>query len=147
MTQRQKTMRRYFTILTRGFQLRYLAYNIGFLLVGALMVWWEMSFAFRKVLADAGISTPYVQSAFAAITHIVILKVIVGLVLAALLALLLSHFVAGPVYRLEQCLRRVRGGETGVRMRLRRWDELKNLSQTFNDMARAVDERRAPPAR
>ena len=60
----------------------------------------------------------------------------VGLVLflvcVGILALLYSHRVAGPVYRIKRCMEMLADDQPVADVRLRRNDEFKELAEAFN---------------
>lgn len=65
-----------------------------------------------------------------------------NLIIAAVLAFLAirySNQLAGPVYRMSTDIRRVLAGETGVRIQLRRGDEMKELAQRLNGLLEALE--------
>ena len=50
-----------------------------------------------------------------------------------------ANRLGGPVYRMSTDIRRVLAGETGVRIRLRRGDEMRDLAQRVNDLLEALE--------
>ncbi|MFP4113261.1 MAG: hypothetical protein ACOC2Y_02345 [Spirochaetota bacterium] len=68
--------------------------------------------------------------------------VINNLVIALTLSVLGAAYagrLAGPVYRMSTDIRRALAGETGVRIHLRRRDELKDLAQRVNSLLEALE--------
>ncbi len=61
--------------------------------------------------------------------------------LTGLLMLLPIHFIAHPLMRLTDAVRRVREGATSVRVEVSSEDEIGQLASGFNHMAAAVEER------
>jgi methyl-accepting chemotaxis protein len=51
----------------------------------------------------------------------------------------LSHKIAGPLYRFEQCFQQLEQGDLTVRARLRKHDEAIWLAEKFNRMAERLD--------
>ncbi len=51
----------------------------------------------------------------------------------------LSHRIAGPLYRFDQCFRRLKGGDLTTRAHLRKHDEAVWLSESFNQMTEHLD--------
>ena len=56
-------------------------------------------------------------------------------------ALVLSHRIAGPVYRLIDAMERVCQGEMGVRVKLREKDFLPEAADKFNELLAALERR------
>lgn len=63
-------------------------------------------------------------------------KVIVVIIAVVLLGLLVSHRIAGPVYRLGRSVEAVSKGDLTVHFRLRREDELQELAGSMEAMVR-----------
>ncbi len=64
------------------------------------------------------------------------------LILVALIAwasIFLTHKIAGPLYRFQQSCREITTGNLAVRIKLRRFDEAKDIASTFNEMAEKLD--------
>jgi methyl-accepting chemotaxis protein len=57
---------------------------------------------------------------------------LVLLVVMTVIGLFYSHRIAGPVYKMNRELRRVLEGTEGVRVKLRKKDQLKDLAATLN---------------
>lgn len=55
------------------------------------------------------------------------------------LAILYANRLGGPVYRMSTDIRRVLAGESGVRIRLRRGDEMGELARRVNDLLDALE--------
>jgi len=53
----------------------------------------------------------------------------------------LSHRIAGPLYRFDQCFKDITKGDLTVRAHLRKGDEALFLSESFNEMAESLDGR------
>lgn len=65
-------------------------------------------------------------------------NLIIGIVLSILAVQYSNHF-AGPVYRMSTDIRRVLAGETGVRIQLRKGDEMTELVQRLNALLEALE--------
>ncbi len=69
---------------------------------------------------------------FHQINRWLLLEIPAGLAVAAFAAIIVTHKVAGPVYHLQKVAHEVARGDLTRSVRLRRDDELKNLSTAFN---------------
>jgi methyl-accepting chemotaxis protein len=56
-------------------------------------------------------------------------------ILTVAIVLLISHKIAGPLYKFEMIARQVGNGNLKVNTNLRRMDQLKDLSVAFSDMS------------
>ncbi|HKJ85406.1 MAG TPA: hypothetical protein VKA06_04985 [Spirochaetia bacterium] len=65
-------------------------------------------------------------------------NLIIGIVLSILAVQYSNHF-AGPVYRMSVDIRRVLAGEAGVRIQLRKGDEMTELAQRLNALLEALE--------
>lgn len=54
-------------------------------------------------------------------------------------AVVYTNRLAGPVYRMSTDIRRVLAGESGIRINLRRGDEMKELAQRVNGLLDALE--------
>jgi len=68
-------------------------------------------------------------------------SILLSLVIVMTIFLVLSHRIAGPIYRFEQTLIAVREGDLSVRINLRGKDELKELADHFNNMTITLNQK------
>jgi len=61
--------------------------------------------------------------------------------LVIFLAMRLSHRIAGPIYRLKKSLKEVAEGNYGLRIRLRKTDELKDVAEAINKVVELLDKK------
>jgi methyl-accepting chemotaxis protein len=66
-----------------------------------------------------------------------VVMVLVG-VAAIAVTLFVSHQIAGPLYRLKKAMEQLSGGDFKAEVKLRSTDQLKDLADTFNTMARKL---------
>ncbi len=59
--------------------------------------------------------------------------------MVAILAVLLSHRIAGPLYRIKKTLEEVAAGNYGLRIRLRRTDELQDVAESMNKVIEKLE--------
>ncbi|WP_432823387.1 hypothetical protein [Trichloromonas sp.] len=62
----------------------------------------------------------------------------VAIILFGGFSIFVSHKVAGPVYRLKKGLKEIAGGNLGVQIHLRQWDDLKDLADCTNQLAKEL---------
>ncbi len=65
------------------------------------------------------------------------------MVVVILIGVIMSHRIAGPVYRIAEDIDRVLSGERGVRVNLRRKDALEDLAEKVNQLIEHIDGARA----
>jgi methyl-accepting chemotaxis protein len=50
-------------------------------------------------------------------------------------SIFISHQIAGPLYRLKKSLVQIVEGNLDIKIKLRKWDDLKDLAEHINDLA------------
>ena len=69
-----------------------------------------------------------------------IYKLIIYVVFVILISSILSHRMAGPVYRFEQTCKAIAKGDFSQRIHLRKGDQFMELQDEFNKMMDRVEE-------
>lgn len=72
------------------------------------------------------------------------LTLIFSLIIITLLswrALILSHRIAGPIYRLEKELQNIAKGNFSIRIKFRKKDELKSIAEGINTILDEIEKR------
>ncbi len=65
----------------------------------------------------------------------------ISLCIVFILSILITHTIAGPIYRLEQTAKAIADGDLSIQTRLRPRDEFKELADAFNDMCTGISAR------
>jgi|DewCreStandDraft_4_1066084.scaffolds.fasta_scaffold00712_67 signal transduction histidine kinase len=81
-----------------------------------------------KKLGDIFIST----------SQILILPVIILIVIFSIIAILFSHKIAGPIYRVEKIAEELKNGNLNISVRFRKDDELHHLAEALNNMISGI---------
>ena len=79
-------------------------------------------------------TTAVISQILSNINLIMLFEIPLLLVLATFIGIVLSHKIAGPVFRLQKVARDVSQGDLTTSVNLRRDDELQNLSSAFNSV-------------
>jgi len=58
-----------------------------------------------------------------------------------IMTLFISHRIAGPLYRLKKAMQDLGEGNFSTEIKLRRFDQLKDIAEAFNNLARKLRER------
>ena len=133
----EKRIRRTQYLIKPKFQLKYAGFNLIVPLLACLV----FGFIFYKsgtMTMIAEISQIYPEKVPGFIMKLVLKQVLftalifLPIVLAG--SIYLSHKVAGPAYRLEKDMKKIAGGEFGLRLRIRKGDELQELTNEINGM-------------
>ena len=127
-------------IVKKGLQAKFVFLVMVSVVVAVGMMGWDFYHTFgRDIVRD--LMDPGLFELFQKIGYVLIVKLAIYLAAVALVAVYLSHKLAGPIYRFELSSRIVAGGDLTHRVRLRKGDELVELQDEFNGMVEALHER------
>ena len=136
--------RNYF--IKKRFQTSFFLRFVGLLLLEAALIAGLFLYAARGT-----ITTGYHGSAFAVeqtarffFVNLVLLTLIIGIAVGLcgmVVFTVLSHRIAGPLYRFEKSLEEIAEGNLAHRCRLRKNDQLDELSQSLNRFTERLDDR------
>ena len=134
-----KSMRWRYLILP-SLQLKFMFFIFWSLLIFGLVVGWDVFYSSGRILISAT-SEPQMEEALGKAAGLLVLKLGFYASLIGIVSILLSHRVAGPVYRLGIFLRAVAQGDLSQRLRFRQGDELTETAESFNSMVDSLRER------
>ena len=122
-------------LVEKSLQLKYMALVL-FTIIGIVSVFiLTLYFTYWSIITP-NLSSIQAQatldSVFQKLNLFLMVEIPIILIIAALASIIISHKVAGPVYRLQKVAREVAKGDLTQNVRLRSDDELKNLSAAFN---------------
>lgn len=131
-----KIRRKIYLIKTR-FQLKYTGLILLFMLIIAVLSGYTVYQTAWRLMGEK-LSNVYPQGRLVVIMRTINLTLLYRIALlapvVAVISILLSHRIAGPLYRIERFLRSVARGDFSERLRLRKRDELKDLAESINVM-------------
>jgi len=108
-------------------------------LVGG-MCYWLISEKFHNLVAQA--PDDFAEITTNDIANFLLPKILfaqgVSLVIVFILSILVTHTIAGPVYRMERVAREIGAGNLTGNTKLRPRDELKELADAFNTMTEGL---------
>jgi methyl-accepting chemotaxis protein len=125
-------------LIKKGLQFKFAMVMFYVFGLAAFMVWWETYQSFSGLTKSGLISDPVVMAWIRQISKVILAKIAISTVLVFVLSILLSHYLAGPIYRLERCLELFRDLNFSIPMRLRRGDQLKDVERIYNETRDAV---------
>lgn len=136
MENTKRIRRRIYLIKTR-FQLKYTGLILLFMFIVAWAVGYTVYYTGWLLMGEK-LANVYPQGRLVAIMKTINITLILRLVLiaplVALFSILLSHRVAGPLFRIEQFLKSVAKGNLSIKLHLRKEDELQDLAEAINEM-------------
>lgn len=107
---------------------------IAFLIVGLDLIW-----TVSKVVNDHPMMQPLLEDMLG-MAPLFVLKIVMYMVIVLIVSAVVSHRMAGPIYKFEKCCASVASGDLTCRISLRRGDHLTELQDQFNNMTGAVNE-------
>jgi len=122
------------------FQYRMIAISLSMILLGLLLFLGLTALYYAIARASGSAPDPRV---LLVILPPLLLNDLAIMVVVILIGVILSHRIAGPVYRIAEDIDRVLSGERGVRVSLRRKDALEDLAQKVNQLIAHIDDARA----
>lgn len=120
-------------------QLHYMVLIIASVLAGLLIMAFELAFTLNEIFDQYPVLLQPIYDNFPSIAYGFIYKLILYLMLVVLISAILSHRMAGPVYRFEQTCKAVAKGDFSQRVHLRKGDQLMELQDEFNKMMDRVE--------
>jgi methyl-accepting chemotaxis protein len=136
--------RNYF--IDRTFQTRFILEFCGLVAVGGMLAIVFLYFMgmHSKTVAIVNSSvvvkttSDFLLPILAQTVLVVAVLVSIGVII---ITLFVSHKIAGPLFHLKKAMEKLGGGDFTVRMHLRQNDQLKEIADSFNDMAGKMEKR------
>jgi methyl-accepting chemotaxis protein len=124
-------------LIKKRLQYRFIAWVVGTVMIAVLVVLLDVFISLHRHAQDTGL-TIQVSDLYDPTDPFTILKFIIYVAGVFYASLLLSHRVAGPIYRFEKAAEEVAGGNLTHKVFLRREDEMEEMRDSFNAMVDAL---------
>lgn len=108
-------------------------------LTGFAIMAFELTFTLDEVFDKYPTLIQPLYDNFLPIVTSFIYKIIIYILFIVLISSILSHKMAGPVYRFEQTCKAIAKGDFSQRVHLRKGDQLTDLQEEFNKMMDRVE--------
>ena len=133
-------------LINKAFQLRFITRFLFVVLAGSAVSGFVMYTVLNRKVEDFFYSTHIKLSSVGQVLLPDIIKVnlfVVAVVLlaVALITILITHKVSGPLYRLGASVEKIGDGDFSNRFSLRKGDELDDLARSFEDMSDGLKRR------
>ena len=112
----------------------FLSVLVAFLIVGLDLIW-----TVSKVVNDHPMMQPLLEDLFG-MAPLFVLKIVMYMVIVLIVSAVVSHRMAGPIYKFEKGCSTVASGDLTYRANLRKGDQLTDLQDQFNNMMGVVNE-------
>jgi methyl-accepting chemotaxis protein len=144
----QRGERRRQVIVHKEFQLKYAGLILVSVFVSVLIAGYTIYYN-SWVLLGEKLANVYPQGRLVAIFKMVNLRLAVSLffvlIICAGIAILASHRIAGPLFRIKRFLEGIAAsGDFGQRLRLRKGDQLQDLAASINTLIERLDREKRP---
>ncbi|MBQ7908014.1 MAG: HAMP domain-containing protein [Elusimicrobiaceae bacterium] len=126
--------------IKKGLQFRYMTLIILSVLAGLLIMSFELVFTLSEMFDQHPVLLQPLYEHFPRLAYGFIYKIIIYIVFVILISAILSHRMAGPVYRFEQTCKAIAKGDFSQRIHLRKGDQFTELQDEFNKMMDRVEE-------
>jgi methyl-accepting chemotaxis protein len=126
-------------MIKKGLQYRYMALIFMSVLLAFIVVGLDILWTVSKVVTEHPMMQPLLEE-LSAMMPLFGIKVIMYMVMVLIVAAVVSHRMAGPVFKFEKSCATVGEGDLTHRVYLRKGDQLTDLQDQFNNMTGAVNE-------
>lgn len=132
----KKIRRRQYLVKTK-FQLKYTGMVLLFMFIVAWLTGSTVYYTGWLLMGEK-LANVYPQGRLVAIMRMInatlLLRLLLLTPLVVLISVLLSHRIAGPLYRIQRFLKSVANGDLSAKLVLRKGDELQDLAGSINEM-------------
>ena len=125
--------------IKKKLQLRYMALIILSVLCGLAIMTFELMATLNDLFDQYPVLVQPIYDQFIPIAASFFYKISIYLLFVVLISAILSHKMAGPVYRFEQTCKAIAKGDFSQRVHLRQGDQLTELQDEFNKMMDRVE--------
>ncbi|MFC2061863.1 HAMP domain-containing protein [Elusimicrobiota bacterium] len=121
-------------IIKKVIQLKYAVVVLLAMLITAVTVGADFYYSLHGFMKEYLEEIPAFDQLMNNLNQLMYAKIVVLFIIAVAISLLVSHKFMGPIFKLEESIKKVSEGDLTYKMRLRAGDELKSVSEIFNFM-------------
>ncbi|MCX5793111.1 MAG: hypothetical protein NTY45_12980 [Elusimicrobia bacterium] len=126
-------------LIKKHLQYRYMALIFASVLLAFIVVGLDVLWTVSKVVNEHPMMQPMLEE-ITAMAPLFAIKICLYLLIVLVVSVVVSHRMAGPVFKFEKSCSVVAGGDLTHRVYLRKGDQLLDLQEQFNNMVTAVHE-------
>lgn len=126
--------------IKKKLQFSYMLLIILSVLAGLLIMAFELTFTLNDIFDKYPVLLQPIYDVFPSIAFGFIYKIVIYVIFVVLISAIVSHKMAGPVYRFEQTCKAIAKGDFSQRVHLRKGDQLMDLQDEFNHMMDRIEE-------
>jgi len=127
--------------IKKNLQIRYMILMVACVLCGLAIMGLELTATLNDLFDDYPVLVQPIYDEFVPIVSSFFYKIAIYVLLVIIISAIVSHRMAGPVYRFEQTCKKIAQGDFSQRVHLRKGDQLTELQQAFNNMMDEVEKR------
>lgn len=127
--------------IKKNLQIRYMALIIISVLCGLAIMTLELTATISDLFDAYPVLMQPIYDEFIPIISDFFYKISIYVLFVVLISAVLSHKMAGPVYRFEQTCKAIAKGDFSQRIHLRKGDQFTELQDEFNKMMDVVESR------
>ena len=120
-------------IVKQALQLKYLGFILMTIVTIMLPVLWGLYYKTTNSIVE--MNHPRILSIITNLNKTLLVDVGIVAIIILAVAVFLSHKLAGPIYRFEKSTEIIGSGDLTYRVHLRKYDELRELENRFNNCA------------
>lgn len=126
-------------LIKKHLQYRYMALIFASVLLAFIVVGLDLLWTVSKVVNEHPMMQPMLEE-MTAMAPLLGVKISMYLLIVLIVSVVVSHRMAGPVFKFEKSCSVLADGDLTHRVYLRKGDQLMDLQNQFNNMAEAVHE-------
>lgn len=127
-------------LIKRKLQLRLISLVFAAVLICLLVITMDLGWTLNSIVQRNPGLTPYLD-VFYGLVPTFVMRQVIYLTIIVILTAIISHRIAGPIYRFERAAEAVATGDLTHRVNLREGDHLDELQDEFNEMVENLQAR------
>jgi len=124
-------------LIKKRLQYRYMALIFFSVLVAFVIVGLDALWTISKVVSEHPMMTPMLED-FSSMMPVFAIKMAIYMIIVMIVSAVISHRMAGPIFKFENSCITVAEGDLTHRVYLRKGDHLPELQEHFNCMVKAM---------
>ncbi|HAH33111.1 MAG TPA: hypothetical protein DCL44_12435 [Elusimicrobia bacterium] len=126
-------------MIKKGLQYRYMALIFFSVLIAFVIVGLDTLWTVSKVVGEHPMMMPLLDE-LSSMAPLFAIKIVMYMIIVLIVSAVVSHRLAGPIFKFEKSCSTVAEGDLTHRVYLRKGDQLTDLQDQFNNMIEAVHE-------
>lgn len=126
-------------LIKKGLQYRYMALITMSVLVAFLIVGLDLIWTLSKFVNERPMMQPMLEE-MASMGPLFLIKMLMYMVIVLIMSAVVSHRMAGPIFKFEKSCATLAEGDLTYRVWLRKGDHLEDLQEQFNNMAGSLQQ-------